>query len=52
MVVYYAQDFERWEDDEDDSFNVSMTPECPEDLTLEFPTQKDFFEWYNATGKG
>lgn len=43
-MIFYAQDYERWEDEDDPNFTVDMTPEAEADLTFE--TQDDFWEWY------
>jgi len=48
MTIFYAQDKEQWEDTEDPSFSVDMTPEGGVDDLPEFATQDDFWKWYHS----
>lgn len=52
-MIYYNSQNEAWEDENDDSFSVGMTPEGSwteegaAELAQEFETQEDFWKWYN-----
>lgn len=42
-MIFYASDYERWEDTKDPKFSVGMTPEG---AIQEFDTQGEFWNWY------
>lgn len=43
-MIFYAEDTEQWEDTDDNTFKVSMTPEGKErDLT--FSSREEFYTW-------
>lgn len=49
MSIFYNPMTEAWEDEEDATFHVGMTPEGDgDDLEKEFKTQDEFFEWYRS----
>ena len=45
-MIFYAEDWERWEDTEDPDFLIPMTPEVKEDCDKVFRNQKDFWRFY------
>lgn len=46
-MILYDDMSEKWIDENDPAFGVSMTPDggCPSE---EFETQEDFWRWYNG----
>ena len=46
-MIFYASDSEQWEDTEDPTFIVDMTPEGEADGFPEFATKAEFWKWYS-----
>ena len=46
-MIFYAEDYERWEDEDNPSWYKSMTPEiCDEWKNIQFESIDDFYRWY------
>lgn len=50
-MIFYDGESECWVSDENDEFNVDMTPEDPTMEDLEFDTEEEFWEWYNGVAE-
>lgn len=46
-MISWCPMYEQWDDTEDDSFVVDMTPEGEgDDLEMTFSSQEEFWKWY------